>query len=114
METLKKIWRIASIVIFAVLLYYFRSLLIENTLKLNEFSQKQELYQHKMDSLKMISEELVKNINNLDSKISSSKKAIDDLRKNPIIVTYSNEEALQFLRQFAYKYNTLFKDSTYE
>lgn len=111
MEKIKKIWRIFSIVAFAILLYHFRSLLIDNTIKLNEFSKKQELYQHKMDSLKIISEELVKNISIMDSKITSSKRAIDDLKKTPIVINYTNEEALQFLRNFAAKYNILFKDS---
>ena len=111
MNIFKKIVKIINIAVILVILYYFRLLLIENTFKLNEFSQKQETYENKMDSLKLISEELVKNITLMDSKIVSSKKAIDDLKKKPIIITYTNEEALQFLRLFSAKYNLLFMDS---
>lgn len=111
MDIIKKIIKVVNIIFILGLLYYFRLLLIDNTIKLNEFSKKQELYQVKMDSLKLISEELVKNITLMDSKIVSSKKAIDDLKKKPIIITYTNEEALQFLRLFSAKYNLLFMDS---
>lgn len=111
MNYLKNILKIINIITVIILLYYFKNSLSSNTDRLDEFTKKQELYERKMDSLRVISEELIKNISVIDSKINNSKKSIDELKKKPMVINFTNTEALDFLRQFALKYNTIFRDS---
>lgn len=98
------------VIIIAIGLYTVDALNKTND-KVDKFKENQAKYEQKMDSLRVISEQLITNIRNIDTQIKGSKRAIDDLKKNPPVVNYTNVEALDFFRQFAAKYNTIFKDS---
>lgn len=108
---IKKIIEIIKYVAVIIAIAYIINLLQEQNADLDAFKEKQNAYEMKMDSLKLISQQLVNNINALDKSIDASKQAIDDLKKKPVIVNYTNVQALEFLRAFAYKYNSMLKDS---
>lgn len=107
---MKTVIEIVKTLIIVGLLAYAITLINHQTDEIDQFKEDQKVYVAKMDSLKVISQQLVSNINLLDKDIDASKAALDSLNKKTKNINYTNQEALEFLRAFAAKYNQLFKD----